>query len=101
MGFSDLVLLVCFVHPIDTAAHPTVPAGFRWAASTGPNPADLSRIANAGWCPTAAEAEAEGDQNAATATRALQLCGVEARYGGVHHLTYDPVPAGTDAVNTA
>lgn len=96
-----MVLLNVFVHPIDTAAHPSVPPGFRWAVMVGDvEPADMDRSANAGWCPTAQEAAAEGDQNAATAARVLQLLGLDVRYPGVRHLDHDPVPAGHDRINT-
>jgi hypothetical protein len=95
-----VVLLKCVLHPINVQAHPTVPPGFRWAVMVGDaDPADTARCANAGWCPTAVEAEAEGDQNAATATRALQLLGIDARYAGVTRLASDPIPAGADRLN--
>jgi hypothetical protein len=97
-----MVLLSCLVHPIDTAAHPTVPPGWRWAVMVGQGAAgDLSRCANAGWCPSAATAEQEGDQNAATATRVLHILGVPASYGGVFHLDHDPIPAGGDRLHVA
>jgi hypothetical protein len=96
-----VILLSCVVHPIDVDAHPTVPPGYRWAVMVGQGaPSDVQRCANAGWAPSAAAAEAEGDQNAATATRAMQLTGALARYGGVIRLDYDPIPAGGDRLNT-
>lgn len=95
-----MVLLKCVLHPINVEAHPSVPPGFRWAVMVGDvDPADTARCANAGWCPTAAEAEAEGDQNAATATRTLQLLGIDAGYTGVTRLASDPIPAGADRLN--
>jgi hypothetical protein len=93
MGYSPVVLLTTIVHPIDTGRHPTVPAGFRWAVMLGDGPhSDLNLCANAGWAPTAREAEREGDQNAATATRAMQIAGADARYRGVVHIDSDPIP---------
>ena len=95
-----MILLSCLVHPIDVKAHPTQPPGFRWAVMVGVGPDDdLDRCVNAGWCPTRQSAEAEGDQNAATAARVLQLAGLPGRYGGVRHTDHDPIPAGRDRVN--
>lgn len=94
------VLLICYVHPVDPKAHPTIPPGFRWAVMVGQGaPSDVDRCANAGWAPDARSAEMEGDQNAATAARATQLAGLDARYGGVIHLGYDPIPPGADRLN--
>lgn len=107
VGLSGVVLLTVYtvVHPVDTAKHPTVLRGFRWAVMLGPcPPGDMSRCANAGWCPTNAEATSEGDQNAATATRALRLAGVNAGYGDgfqVMQLDYDPIEPGNDPVFVA
>lgn len=99
------VTVFVVVHPIDTAAHPTVPAGFRWAVMLGPcPPGDVSRCANAGWCPSRDEAAAEGDQNGATATRALRVAGLNVRYGEavqVLHLDHDPIAAGNDPLFVA
>lgn len=103
----DAVTVYVVVHPVDRAKHPTVLEGFRWAAMLGPcPPADVSRCMNAGWCPTRAEATAEGDQNGATATRALRLAGLNVAYGGaggvqVMQLDYDPVAAGNDPLFVA
>lgn len=63
------------------------------------DPADTARCANAGWCPTAGDAQAEGDQNAATAARAMQLLGVDVRYAGVTRLASDPIRPGADQLN--
>lgn len=94
------MILKTVVHPIDTAAHPTVPPGFRWAVMVGDvDPADTARCANAGWCPTVGEAQAEGDQNAATAARVMQLLGGDVHYAGVVRLASDPIPAGADRLN--
>lgn len=93
--------LICYVHPIDVELHRTVPPGYRWAVMVGPgSPSDVDRCANAGWAPDARTAEAEGDQNAATAARAAQLLGLPVRYAGVQHLDYDPIPPGADQLNT-
>jgi hypothetical protein len=95
-----VVLLKCVIHPIDTAAHPTVAPGFRWVVMLGDvDPADTAWCANAGWCPTVGEAQAEGDQNAATAARAMQLLGIDVRYAGIHRLASDPIPPGADRLN--
>lgn len=97
-----MILLVTVVHPIDVEAHPTVPPGWRWAAMVGEGAfSDMDRCANAGWCPTEGEAVAEGDQNAATAVRALRLSGVPVEYRGVIHLDHDPIPPGGDRVSFA
>lgn len=99
MGLGDVVLLTCLVHPIDAEAHPTSP-GWRWAVMVGDGPPDnLDRCANAGWAPDARSAELEGDQNGATATRAMQILGLPAQYRGVVHLDRDPIPAGADRLN--
>jgi hypothetical protein len=80
--------------------HPTVPEGFRWAVMLGPcGPGDMSRCANAGWCPTRDEATAEGDQNGATTTRVLRVAGHNVRYGEatqVLQLDFDPITPGND-----
>jgi hypothetical protein len=100
MVLLDALTVYTVVHPIDTAVHPTVPEGFRWAVMVGPcPPGDMSRCANAGWCPTPDEAIAEGDQNGATTTRALRLAGHNVRYGEavqVMQLDYDPIAPGND-----
>lgn len=91
--------ITLFIHPVDTARHPTVPAGWRWAVHAGGGPpSDLSRCVNAGWCPDERLALAEGEQNAATAVNALRTFGVPA---SVHtlRLQTDPVPAGQDQVS--
>ena len=105
MVLLGIITVYTAVHPIDTTAHPTVPAGFRWAVMLGPcPPSALDNCANAGWCPTREEAAAEGDQNGATATRALRLAGLNVRYGDavqVLHLDHDPIPAGDDPLHVA
>jgi hypothetical protein len=103
----NAVTVYVVVHPVDRRAHPTVPEGFRWAVMLGPcPPADVRRCANAGWCPDRDEATAEGDQNGATATRALRLAGLNVAYGGaggvqVMQLDYDPVAADNDPLFAA
>jgi hypothetical protein len=103
--FLDGITVYAVVHPIDRQAHPTVPEGYRWAVMLGPcGPGDMSRCANAGWCPTRADAAGEGDQNAATATRALRVAGLNVRYGEaaqVLHLDHDPVAPGNEPVFVA
>jgi hypothetical protein len=84
------------VHPVDTAMHPTYPSGWRWAVMVGGRPpTDLDCCVNAGHCPTEGEAAVAGEQNGASATKALRLLGVPARYG-VLRLSYDPIPAEAD-----
>jgi hypothetical protein len=97
-----MVFLTVIVHPIDTAAHPTVPPGYRWAVMVGHAAHDDMRAcANAGWAPDRVAAIVEGDQNGATAARVVGLAGGEARYAGVVELPNDPIPAGCDRVNVA
>lgn len=101
----DAITVYTVVHPVSTTAHPTVPPGFRWAVMLGPcPPQDMTRCVNAGWCPTRDEAAAEGDQNGATATRALRIAGLNARYGEgvqVMQLDYDPIQPGNDPLFVA
>jgi hypothetical protein len=101
----DDITVYAVVHPVDRVAHPTVPEGFRWAVMLGPcGPGDMSRCANAGWCPTREEATAEGDQNGATGTRVLRVAGHNVRYGEavqVMQLDYDPVAPGNDPLFVA
>jgi hypothetical protein len=98
-----VVSIVVLVHPINTAAHPDIPPGFRWAVMVGQGSfSDMDLVANAGWCPTRPEARLEGDQNAATATRALRLAGVVSEYGGrIVELDHDPIPSGEGRINVA
>lgn len=96
-----MIVLKVFVHPINTEAHPTIPPGFRWAVMLGDGPPDdLAMCLNAHYAPTREVAELEGDRNLATAVRALQMLRHPARYGGVVHLDADPIPAGSDRLNT-
>jgi hypothetical protein len=96
-----VVFLSVLVHPINTAAHPTIPPGYRWALMVGGGPPDdLSRCANAGWAPSKQAATAEGDQNGASATKALRIAGLDAAYRGVVELDTDPIPAGADLITT-
>jgi hypothetical protein len=95
-----VVFLVCYVHAINTEAHPMIPPGFRWAVMVGDvQPSDLARCANAHWAPTREAAAMEGDRNLATAVKAMQMVGVGARYGGVRFIDHDPNPAGADRLN--
>lgn len=89
------------VHPIDTDAHPTVPAGWRWAVMAGTTtpPADTRLCCNAGWCPTESEASVEGEMVAAAAVKALRMFGVPAAYNMLR-LDRDPIPAGHDTLGT-
>jgi hypothetical protein len=89
------------VHPVDTQAHPTVPTGWRWAVVVGGRPpSDVKHTANAGWAPDERTALLEGEQNAATAVRALRLFGV-AVTAGTLTLDHDPIPPGHDQIHLA
>lgn len=96
----DAITVYVVVHPVDTQAHPTLTPGFRWAVMLGPcPPADVSRCANAGWCPNEREALDEGTQNGNSALAALRLVGLNvAAAPNVLGLDYDPIPAGGDPV---
>lgn len=94
----DLIPGVTLVlHPVDTEAHPTVPAGWRWAvmAGTSTPPGETRFCCNAGWCPTEAEAALEGEMVAACAVKVLRMFGVPAAYNQLR-LDRDPIPAGHD-----
>jgi hypothetical protein len=81
------------VHPIDLTEHPSYPPGWRWAVMGGGRPpTDLDFCVNAGHCMTEGEASLAGEQNGASATKALRLLGVPARYGFLR-LGHDPIPA--------
>lgn len=87
-----------YVHPIDTARHPTVPPGWRWAVHAGGGPpTDMRRCANAGWCPDERLALAEGEQCAAAAVQTLRVFGIPAGLRTVR-MQSDPIPAGEDRV---
>lgn len=96
-GAMDLTPDVCVVvHPIDREQHPTYPPGWRWAVMVGARPpADLDYCVNAGHATTEAEALLVGEQNGASATKALRLLGVPVRYS-VMNLAWDPIPASAD-----
>jgi hypothetical protein len=84
------------VHPVNTQVHPGYPPGWRWAVMVGgTRPSELDFCANAGHCPTDAEAAFTGEQAGATATKALRMLGIPARYG-LLRLGYDPIPAEAD-----
>jgi hypothetical protein len=84
------------VHPIDLTQHPSYPPGWRWAVMVGGRPpTDLDFCVNAGHCMTEGEASLVGEQNGASATKALRLLGVPARYGFLR-LDHDPIPAEAD-----
>lgn len=88
-----------FVHPIDTAAHPTIPPGWRWAVVLGGQPpSNVDATANAGWCPSEAEACLEGEQVGVTAAKALRAFGIPVSYA-LRQLTYDPIPSGADKIS--
>lgn len=84
------------VHPIDRDAHPTYPAGWRWAVMVGGRPpTDLDFCVLAGHAVSETLASVEGEAVGAAATKALRIFGVPARYGYLR-LGYDPIPASAD-----
>jgi hypothetical protein len=86
------------VHPIDTAAHPTVPPGWRWAVQVGGGrPDDVERCAQAGWTPTETQAWEAGEPCAVAAVQACRTFGIPAGYRRLR-LLRDPIPAGRDQV---
>lgn len=86
------MVITVWVHRVDTDRFPAVPAGWRWCVGMGDDPSDPRFWMNAGWAPTRVEAEVEGEQNAATATNALVLAGVDATRT-TRALEADPCPA--------
>lgn len=100
MGCVNLVLLApkvtLLVHPVDTEAHPTVPPGFRWAVMLGDGrDDDMSRCAEARWCPTEYEASFEGEMVAVAVAKALRAYGIPVEMQKTR-LDHDPIPAGAD-----
>lgn len=90
-------LITVVVHPIDTKVHPTYPTGFRWAVMVGGRAlVDLDFCVNAGHGSGLQDALIVGEMNGASATKALRLLGVPARYN-VLQLDYDPMPAEVDS----
>lgn len=91
-----LAEITAVVHPVDTTAHPTYPAGWRWAVMVGGRPpADLDHCAGAGHQPTETAASVAAEEAASVAAKALRLLGVPARYA-YQRLGYDPIPAEAD-----
>lgn len=98
MVAPEAPLVVLVVHPIDIAAHPHTPPGFRWAVQVGQGPfSDLSRCPNAGWCPSRQEALLEGEMVAVTVVKTLRMIGIPAEYRVVE-TPADPIPAGGDTL---
>jgi hypothetical protein len=64
-----------YVHPLDTEAHPLIPAGWRWAVHAGvtPPPDNLERCLNAGWTPNKSEACVEGEAVGVAVAKALAI----------------------------
>jgi hypothetical protein len=82
-----------YVHPIDTARHPSIPPGWRWAVHVGGRPpADLRCCVNAGWEPDRSNALLAGEQVGVAVTKAFAMCGLHPAYT-VHELGHDPTPA--------
>lgn len=91
-------VVVLVVHPIDTAAHPMTPPGWRWAVMLGVGAfSDLARCPNAGWCPTQHEAMSEGEMVAVTVVKALRMVGLPVDYR-VTQTPVDPIPPGGDVL---
>ena len=86
-------------HPIDTVAHPTIPVGFRWAVSASDDPTNLSACLGAGWSPDADSAAWIAAQAAHIAATAFGMGGGVAQCAQLI-LSYDPVPADADFLNT-
>ena len=79
-----------FVHPVDTQRYPTVPPGWRWCVQLSEDPTDPLVWLNAGWGPTANEAELDGATVGVTVARGFQLAfGVKCRHE-VRRLETDP-----------
>ena len=89
-------MVTVWIHQVDTARFPDVPEGWRWCVAMGDDPSDTRTWCNAGWAPTATEAEVEGEQNAATSLNALALTGVPTTRRTVR-LEHDPCPV--DSMN--
>lgn len=100
-GSSDLLFpeVTLFVHQVDVAAHPTVPAGtWRWAVHVGGGrPDDLRGCVQADGQPTEGDAWLAGEQVAVAVAGALRTFGIPADYRRMR-LLRDPVPAGADRI---
>lgn len=94
---DDLVPEVTVViHPINTEAHPTYPAGYRWAVHVGGGPFhDLSRCVNAGHETSEPMAGVAGESHGVAVAKALRIMGIPAKYS-VTRLEWDPIPAEAD-----
>jgi hypothetical protein len=93
-------LVVVYVHEIDTAAHPTIVPGWRWAVMVGGRPPhDLDFCANSGWAPDRKTALIDGEQVGVAAARAARMFGVPCDYK-VAVIGHDPIPPGEDRLHT-
>lgn len=91
-----LPVITLVVHEVDTAAHPSVPPGWRWAVQVGGGRVDdISRCAQAGWAADEAEAWRQGEVVALAAVQAVRTFGVPAGYQQLR-LRHDPIPVGHD-----
>lgn len=85
-----------YISPVDVAAHPTYPPGYRWAVHVGGTPpTDLDHCAMAGWEADQGTAGTSGEMVGAAITRALRMLGIATRYS-VQTFGWDPVPADAD-----
>jgi len=92
------VIFYAISHPINVAAHPTIPVGFRWAVSASNDAGDMSSHLGAGWAPDADTAAWISTQAASIAATAFGMGGGVAQCAQLI-LNYDPVPAGADTLN--
>lgn len=84
------------VHPIDTVAHPTYPAGWRWAVMKDHTTvADMRKCCNAGFANTRADALLFGEAVQAAVILALRSEKIPVEYK-TSEMAFDPIPAGVE-----
>lgn len=99
MELLKAAAVTVFVHPVDTAAHPSTPAGYwRWAVHIGHNAADLAECVNAGGEPAGPLAHLAGEMVGVAVAKALEAVGHPVRYRVVE-LPHDPIPSGQDRIS--
>jgi len=87
------------IHPIDQAAHPTYPAGFRWAVMLGEHhPRDLRWCLNAGFGQDLAAATQAGEAVGVAVAKALRMLALPGTYA-VMTMQSDPIPPEADDVD--
>lgn len=92
------MIVTVFVHEVNGIAHPSAAGSWRWAVHVGSSPENLDECVNAWGEGSQSEAAFRGDTAAVAAVGALRKAGVDAQYGGVKFLEFDPIPAGADLV---